>query len=179
MLDDKNEIMKNVSSPLTDKDYKQWLGDLKLRIKQSQIKASVKVNSAMLGLYWSIGADIVASQAESVWGSGILKQLSQDLRAEFPDVRGFSLTNLKYMKKFFLFYSNHTISPQLGGLLTETENPAEMPKEISHQAGDQFEVFFSLGTIPWRHHVEIISHCKSIQEAFPNPQERCEGRARR
>jgi hypothetical protein len=58
----------------------------------------------MIALYWSIGADIVAKQAESAWGSGIIPQLSADLRAEFPDMQGFSDRNISSMKKFYLFY---------------------------------------------------------------------------
>ena len=60
----------------------------------------------MLELYWSIGADIVNMQAESRWGSKAIQALSQELRGEFPGTQGFSETNLKYMKRFYLMYSN-------------------------------------------------------------------------
>ena len=74
-------------------EYKEWLLQLKQKIRQSQIKAAVRVNTTLLELYWDLGADIVNKQIESVWGSGIIKQLSVDLRAEFPDMQGFSTTN--------------------------------------------------------------------------------------
>jgi hypothetical protein len=63
----------------------------------------------MLELYWSIGADIVEQQAEKKWGSGVISQLSNDLKTAFPDAEGFSPTNLKYMKMFFTFYSQRSI----------------------------------------------------------------------
>ena len=132
-----------------DSEYKQWIRNLKLRIQQSQIKASVRVNSSLIELYWSIGADIVTKQAESVWGNGIIKKISDDLKSEFPNIHGFSETNIKYMKRFYLFYIQEYV--------------------ISHQVGDQLEVKSNLqilALIPWRHHVEIISKCKNIKEAF-------------
>ena len=61
----------------TDNEYKEWIGELKQRIRQSQIKAAVKVNTELLKLYWSIGGDIVRLKAEAKWGDGIIEQLSQ------------------------------------------------------------------------------------------------------
>ena len=77
-------------------EYKQWLIDLKNRIRKSQIKAAIKVNTELLLLYWDLGQDIVARQMETAWGSRFFEQLSKDLRSEFPDMQGFSSTNLKY-----------------------------------------------------------------------------------
>jgi predicted nuclease of restriction endonuclease-like (RecB) superfamily len=148
-----------------DREYKEWLIDLKKRIKQSQIKASVRVNSAMLELYWSIGADIVEKQSEKKWGSGVITQLSKDIHDEFVETQGFSATNLRSMKRFYLFYkdiivfqhqvgvnlSSGTIQHQLG-VKTDSENEKGFPQ--------------ILGTIPWRHQVEIIYRCKSIDEAI-------------
>jgi hypothetical protein len=88
-----------------DSEYKQWLGELKQRIRQSQIKAAIKVNSELLRLYWDLGHDIVVRQMESAWGSGFFEQLSKDLILEFPDMKGFSIANLRFTKRFYLFYS--------------------------------------------------------------------------
>jgi predicted nuclease of restriction endonuclease-like (RecB) superfamily len=175
---------------LTDENYRTWLRDLKSRIWQSQIKASVRINSALLELYWSIGADIVAKQAESVWGSGVLKRLSQDLREEFPDMQGFSVTNLKYMKMFFVFYSQKAgflrqpetglstngLAPQgsqIGQQLVDSVDDGlvqqNRPALIGQQAVDQLgERQFPpvLGTIPWGHHIMIFSRCKAIEKAL-------------
>ena len=90
---------------IKDPEYKQWLVDLKARIRQSQIKAMIKVNDEMLRLYWDLGHDIVVCQMDSVWGSGFFKNLSNELKAEFPDMQGFSERNLYSIKQFYLFYS--------------------------------------------------------------------------
>ena len=94
--------------------YKDWLYDLKLKIRQSQIKASISVNTELLKLYWELGKDIAEKQLDSVWGTGFFENLSRDLKKEFPEMQGFSITNLKYTKRFYLFYSqNNTIRHQL------------------------------------------------------------------
>jgi hypothetical protein len=95
-------------------EFKQWLADLKIHIRQSQIKAMIKVNDEMLHLYWDLGHDIVVRQMDAVWGSGFYKNLSKELKVEFPDMQGFSVTNLKYCKYFYQFYSqNEKIHQQL------------------------------------------------------------------
>ena len=86
-------------------EYRDWLRDLKLRVRQAQLKAAVQVNSALLMFYWELGADIVERRKIAKWGSGFLKKLSADLMAEFPDMKGFSLNNLQYIKRWHLFYS--------------------------------------------------------------------------
>ncbi|MCL2328243.1 MAG: PDDEXK nuclease domain-containing protein [Bacteroidetes bacterium] len=156
-------------------DYKQWLIDLKTRIRQSQIKAAIQVNTELLRLYWDLGQDIVVRQMEAAWGSGFFEQLSKDLRKEFPDMKGFSERNLLYMKRFYLFYSkkeqillqvgteiNTLIPHQLGAKLQVVDNKGNI---IPHQVGDEFESN-PIFQIPWRHHVEIITKCKSIKEAL-------------
>ena len=94
--------------------YKQWLIDLKQRIRQSQIKAAVRVNTELLHLYWDLGQDIVVRQMEAAWGSRFFEQLSKDLALEFPDMKGFSERNLLYMKRFYQFYTeDNSIRPQV------------------------------------------------------------------
>ncbi len=150
-----------------DNNYKHWVHDLKSRIRESQIKASVRVNSTMLELYWGIGADIVARQAESAWGNGVLQQLSRDIREEFLGAKGFSVTNLKYMKMFYLFYEKDVDSLRQGFLpLRHQVGDQMIETPISHQAGDQLAFPAILGTVPWRHHVELISRCKTVKEAL-------------
>jgi len=100
-------------------EYKTWLADLKKRIRSSQIKAALRTNDAMIELYWSIGADIVERQAEAKWGSGVIPQLSKDLRSAFPESEGFSERNLKYMRQFYNFYSGASIGQQVVAQLPE------------------------------------------------------------
>ena len=64
------------------KEYKAWLAELKLKVRQAQLKAVVKVNTEMLLFYWELGADIVAKQEQTKWGEGFVDQLSKDLRSE-------------------------------------------------------------------------------------------------
>ena len=101
-------------SVTVDAEYKSWISDLKKRFKSGQIKAAIKVNSELIKFYWSLGKDIVLKQAESKWGSGFFESLSSDLRDALPDVKGFSVTNLKYMKYVYnLFRKEMEIRPQL------------------------------------------------------------------
>jgi hypothetical protein len=77
-----------------DKEYKLWLADVKARVRNAQIKAALRVNQELLMLYWGLGADIVKKQSRSQWGDGLIDRLSKDLSAEFPDMKGFSRSNL-------------------------------------------------------------------------------------
>ncbi|WP_245619830.1 PDDEXK nuclease domain-containing protein [Desulfobacter vibrioformis] len=86
-------------------DYRDWLKEIKQRLRKAQVKAAVQVNTALLTFYWGLGADIVKRQKTAKWGSGFLKQFSADLMAEFPDMKGFSFSNIKYIRQWNLFYS--------------------------------------------------------------------------
>lgn len=88
-----------------DAEYTKWLGELKERYHKSQIKAAVKVNSEQLLFNWQLGRDLVERKAEEKWGKGVVEQVSLDLQAEFPDVKGFSVRNLWNMKKWYSFYA--------------------------------------------------------------------------
>lgn len=82
---------------IADGNYVQWVSAIKARFRQSQIKAAVRVNNALLEFYWSIGRDLVALKAEERWGSGIVKQFALDMREAFPDTTGFSYRNIRYI----------------------------------------------------------------------------------
>lgn len=128
----------------SDIEYKQWLTDLKFRIRNSQIKAALKVNAELINLYWELGKEIVSKQEQSQWGDGLIKQLSSDLQQEFPNMKGFSTTNIKYIKRWYSFYNQDiTIGQQVVDQLRET-----------------------VSQIPWGHNLRIIIQCKSIEEAF-------------
>ncbi|MEB2777860.1 DUF1016 N-terminal domain-containing protein [Algoriphagus sp. D3-2-R+10] len=98
-------------------EYKQWLIELKGKIRSSQLKAAVAVNSALIQFYWELGKAI--SEKQTQWGSQFLTTLSKGLQNEFPGMKGFSVTNLKYCRLFYDYFrtgANSTvqISPQLG-----------------------------------------------------------------
>lgn len=96
------------------------------------------MNSEMLQFYWSLGKDIVAFHAESRWGEKFLVNLSSDLRAKLPGVKGLSETSIGYAKRIYLLYNKYfTIHPQLGGELQDS----------------------AIECIPWGHHKYIIDKC--------------------
>ena len=92
--------VKPVSLTSPPDGYAEWLADLKGRIHTAQQRASLAVNQELVLLYWQIGRDILARQADQGWGSKVIERLAQDLRAAFPDMKGFSPRNLKYMRAF-------------------------------------------------------------------------------
>ena len=165
-----------------DTDYAEWIADLKHRYRSAQVKASVRVNAEKLLFNWELGRDLVQKKAEERWGAGVVEQVSLDLQREFPNADGFSAANLWFMKKWYLFYSSSEAQEklyQLGGeietgklLQPVRELPnsklyqpgREIPNTKLHQTGAEFPAPFAL--VPWRHHVEIISKCKSVDEAL-------------
>lgn len=155
-----------------DESYVQWMADIKQRFRQSQVKASVHVNTAMLEFYWSVGRDLVALRAEERWGAGVVKQFALDMRQAFPGETGFSYSNVKYMKQWYLYYYEKvTKGHQAGGQLEVIEKGQQVADQVeklekSHQVGDQLEMPEFFGRIPWKHHVHIISKCQSLDEAL-------------
>lgn len=96
-----NKLPENINQD----DYKKFIKNIKENIKNSQLKAAIKVNYELLNLYWNMGKEIKKKQKESKWGDGFLKNLSEDLKKEFPDMKGFSERNIRYMCKWYEFYS--------------------------------------------------------------------------
>lgn len=113
MTTENNEpIIVKRDNMIADSSYINWLKDLKSRYRYSQTKAAVTVNAEMLKFYWSLGRDINLLKAEAKWGDGLLSQLSLDMRNIFPQETGFSVTNLKYMKRWYNFYYEAVIIRQ-------------------------------------------------------------------
>lgn len=159
-----------------DADYADWIADIKKRYRSAQVKAAVKVNAEKLLFNWQLGRDLVQKKAEERWGAGVVEQVSLDLKREFPGADGFSTSNLWYMKKWYLFYTDGDSEGKLQravGELQKVENQyvtklhqtgAEFSSEKLQQVGGEFPLPFAL--VPWGHHVEIITKCKSIDEAL-------------
>lgn len=160
-------------------DYVKWIYDVKEQFRNAQVKAAVKVNSEQLLFNWRLGRDLVTRRMDEQWGSGIVEQISLDLQSEFPNVKGFSVRNLWNMKKWYSFYALSKDTDeilkniemqidmgsikfhQLGEIITESK-----PHKKLHQAGAEMPFPSLFGYVPWRHHVEIITKCKSIEEAL-------------
>ncbi|MDP9651304.1 PDDEXK nuclease domain-containing protein [Paraburkholderia caledonica] len=79
-------------------DYRLWLSDLKQRVERARQRAAASVNRELIKLYWQIGNDILHRQQQRGWGTAVVDQLARDLKSAFPDMRGFSPRNLKYMR---------------------------------------------------------------------------------
>lgn len=174
MLQEKARIVKSHDINI-DADYTNWITEVKHRYRSSQVKAAVKVNAEKLLFNWQLGRDLVQKKAEERWGSGVVEQVSLDLKREFPNAEGFSVRNLWYMKQWYSFYTqgDTQILQRLGAELQNLKNQhetklhqlgAEITDEKLYHVGKEFPLPFAL--IPWRHHVEIITKCKSIDEAL-------------
>ena len=124
---------------LINEEYVELLHFIKDKIRSTQLKAIVTVNQQLLEFYWELGNIIIKKQAKTTWGDKLINQLSHDLKIEFPEMKGFSVSNLKYMRQWVSFYS--------------------LDDPISQQAVDQ------IMQIPWGHNIAIISRCKNTTEA--------------
>lgn len=152
----------------TNRDFKSWVSQLKQDIRSAQIKAAIKVNTELLRLYWRMGADICEQQKSASWGDGWLKELSRELMTEFPDMKGFSHRNLQYIRQWYLFYNQeNTIVQQVVAQLEDVNVQQPVAKldddmRQQHVAQISEDVFFS---VPWGHHLYIISQCKDVSRA--------------
>jgi predicted nuclease of restriction endonuclease-like (RecB) superfamily len=125
-----------MGSKLLPGDYDKFLQNLKKRIRSAQIKAVLAVNRELVLLYWQIGKDILSRQQQEGWGAKVIERLAKDLKHEFPDMKGFSRSNLLYMRAFAQAY------------------PEE---QIVHAA---------LGQITWYHNITLLDKLKSNKERF-------------
>ena len=174
MLQEEPRIVKSHDIHI-DADYADWIAEVKHRYRSAQVKAAVKVNAEKLLFNWQLGRDLVQKKAEERWGAGVVEQVSLDLKREFPDVGGFSASNLWFMKRWYLFYTqgDDVILQQVGAELQRIEEQhklklyqvgKEFADEKLYQTGKDFPLPFAL--VPWRHHIEILYRCKSIEEAL-------------
>ena len=109
-------------------NYSEFLQSLKERIRTAQVKAALAVNRELVLLYWQIGQDILERQKQEGWGAKVITKLSKDLKAEFPDMKGFSRTNLLYMRSFANAYPDLQIVQQAAGQIPWFHNCVLMDK---------------------------------------------------
>jgi len=115
-------------------DYALWLAELKVRIHTAQQKATLAVNRELVMLYWQIGRDILARQGSEGWGSRVIERLAQDLRNAFPTMKGFSRTNLMYMRAFAEAWPDEAIVQQ------------------------------AVGQLPWGHNLVLLTRLKTAEQ---------------
>lgn len=142
-----------------DQEYKNWILSVQQRYRQCQMKASVSVNREMLLFYWSLGKDIIDLKAEGKWGSGILNQISRDLQDAFPNAKGFSPTNLNYMRRFYELYGDSVLEEGAIDAQAVRQLEDEETSEIDAQAARQITLD-ELAMVPWGHHRQIIINSK-------------------
>jgi predicted nuclease of restriction endonuclease-like (RecB) superfamily len=118
----------------TETGYKEFVTEIKSRIREAQYSALKAVNKELVGLYWEIGRAISEKQEEFSWGRGVVVKLARDLQNEYPGVRGFSAQNLWYMRQFYASYNGE---PKLQPLV---------------------------GEISWAKNIVIMSKCKAVLE---------------
>lgn len=99
--------------PAKPEGYAELLAELKTRIREARVRAALAVNSELVLLYWGIGRDIIVRQEREGWGAKVLERLSADLRKSFPDLKGLSVRNLKYMRDLARAWPEGSIGQQL------------------------------------------------------------------
>jgi len=113
---------------LNPKDYETFLLDLKSRIRTAQVRAALAVNRELVLLYWQIGRDILARQQQQGWGAKVIDSLAKDLQREFPEMKGFSSRNLKYMRAFAQSYADEQMVQEVLAQVTWYHNIALLEK---------------------------------------------------
>lgn len=124
--------------------YESWLADLKERIHHARQAASLAVNRELIQLYWQIGQDILARQQAQGWGSKVIERLAHDLKSTFPEMKGFSRTNLLYMRAFAEAWPDPQIVQQ------------------------------AVGQLPWGHNLVLLAKLTSAEERLAYAQKAIE-----
>lgn len=119
------------------KEYIQWIKELKIKIKAARTKAVLSINSQLIKLYWELGKEIFEKQKVSSWGSNFIERTASELNREFPEMKGFSRRNLYAIVQWYKFYSSHY---------------EFVPQPVAQ--------------IPWGHNRLIISKIHNIEEAL-------------
>ena len=150
-----------------DSEYKDWLIEIKSKVRVSQIKVALSANAELILFYWELGKMIVEKQKETNWGDKLTKQLSKDLQDEFPEMGGFSVTNLKYCRQFYLFYSlDLSIGQQpVDQLQSGKEITNTVFKNNDYPIGQQPVAQLSL-----RHNILSLPTIEEIENEFNEPQ---------
>ncbi len=115
-------------------DYADILGEIKRRIREERLRVVMAANSAMVLLYWDIGRLILERQERAGWGARVIDRLAADLREAYPDMKGLSPRNLKYMRAFAAAWPARSIVQEI------------------------------LARVPWYHHIALMEKCRTPEE---------------
>ena len=135
--------------------YSAFLTDVKSRIQTARLAAGRAVNRELVLLYWDIGRGILEKQSVQDWGESVVERLSADLRAEFPDMRGFSPGNLWRMRQFSEVHSDPEFLAQLAREMKTGDRQTNREAILAQLAREL------LAQVPWWHHVELLAKVKA------------------
>lgn len=136
---------------LQDKQYFNTLNNLKVKIRQARIKAVFTANTQLLIMYWEIGNAILQQQKTLGWGAKIIDRFSIDLRTEFPDMKGLSVRNLKYMRAFAEAYPDFFSFVQPPAAQLESVHNIPIVQQLAAQ-------------LPWGHHQMLLDKVKDYNQ---------------
>jgi len=169
------------------KKYIELINTIKQKIREAQLKSVVAANSQMLLLYWKLGNHIIENQQSEGWGAKIIQLLSQDLKKEFPDIKGFSERNLKYMLNFSRTYNlkvlqmmieiesslknNVQFVQQAVAQLQNIDNQEyifmqQAVAQIKEQDAEQLFLKSIISKIQWSHHIILINKEPVLEKRF-------------
>lgn len=167
---------------MNKKVYIKLISDLKQAILASRYNAARLVNREILYLYFNVGKMISERISKENWGTKVIETISSDLQSHLPGMRGFSATNLKYMRLFYETYSFLEISQSV---IDQLEKKSK--KQISQSVTDQFKPLTIKGnsggvkvenykisapdidnflSISFTHHTKLFGKVKSLEELF-------------
>jgi predicted nuclease of restriction endonuclease-like (RecB) superfamily len=152
-----------------EKNYIAFLQEVKSLIRQSHHKAALAVNAALINTYWMLGQRIAQQQSLFEGRNNYVEQLAKDLRAEFPEMKGFSKRNIFYCRKFYLFYSASSVQQLVAPENTECQTqPVQQlaALHVENSVQQAVGLNFNLFNVPWGHHVVLLDKLKTTDEAF-------------
>jgi predicted nuclease of restriction endonuclease-like (RecB) superfamily len=161
--------------------YSELLNDIKLRVRQGQLRVNLSANAEMLATYWDVGKMIHERQHIEGWGAGVIPKLANDLKNELSEVKGFSERNLNNMISFYQEYSSLSLiwQPSVAKLETSTESILQLPvaklesgtKSITKPSVAQlenqsdFKQKLILST-KWANHIILIQKVKDLSTRY-------------
>lgn len=152
------------STPALPPEYSTWRDGIIKLIESAKFNAALHVNTDLLQLYWNIGHDIILKQKEDGWGTQVVEQLSADLSKQYPDDKGFSIRNLRHMRRFALAYPDF---PILQVPLAEFKKLPISQDALAEIGSTNDRIQVPLTVIGWYHHISLLPKLKnSAERAF-------------
>lgn len=178
--------MSDIVETFKTDEYTDWLKQIKAKVAAARVKIALAANLELILFYYELGENIVRKQEKTKWGNKFIEQLSVDLKQEFPDMKGFSRTNLYYIKQFYQYFryfpAEEIVQQSVGQIenaivqqsVAQTENPivqqsvGQIENTIVPQSGAQMKNTIIPrigGQLPWGHIVVLISKVKDHKAA--------------